>query len=59
MDTKQAIEQLSERDKQIIKLRFEENKDVNYIAKLFKVNEANMEDLITNILAGLRKRLTK
>lgn len=59
MDTKQAIEQLSERDKQIIKLRFEENKTVPEIAKILKINVPNTEDLITNILAGLRARLTK
>lgn len=59
MNTKQAIEQLSERDRLVMKLRFEENKTVPEIAKILKINVPNTEDLITNILAGLRARLTK
>lgn len=56
---KEIIKNMSDRDRLVMKLRFEENKSVEEIAKELKINVPNCEDLITNILAGIRERLSK
>lgn len=56
---KEIIKNMSDRDRLVMKLRFEENKSVEEIAKVLKINVPNCEDLITNILAGIRERLSK
>lgn len=55
----EIISKMSDRDRLVMKLRFNEEKSVKEIAKLLGINVPNCEDLITNILAGLRARLTK
>ena len=55
--TEEIISQMCERDKEIIRLRFYEEKSIPEIAKIMKMSITNTEDLITGILAGIRKRL--
>ncbi len=55
----EIIKNMSDRDRLVMNLRFEENKSVEEIAKVLKINVPNCEDLITNILAGIRQRLSK
>ena len=58
-EMQEIVKNMSDRDRLVMKLRFEENMTVPEIAKVLKINVPNCEDLITNILAGIRKRLIK
>ncbi len=55
--TEEIINQMCERDQDIIRLRFHEEKSVPEIAKIMKMSDIALEDLITGILAGIRQRL--
>lgn len=48
---------MSARDREIIRLRFYEEKSVPEIAKIMGMNIVVLEDLMIGILSGIRQRL--
>lgn len=55
--TEEIISTMSARDREIIRLRFHEEKPVAEIAKIMGMNIVVLEDLIIGILSGIRQRI--
>lgn len=51
------IKDLSERDRLVLFLRFEQDLSIKEIAKILDITEVNVVDYITLLLAGMRQKI--